>query len=201
MNRTGLVIFLIAGLLFSFSRSYSQTSDSNEIAEGFEVGNLAPHFSLEDFSENRVFLENFKGNKVILLVFCRCDSEACVYGISGLKELHKNFKDSGLEILAVNNGEAKSSVLEFIKNYEIPYNVLLDLEGSVAELYGVDSFPVNILIDTDGKILYRDIHVPSIEFIAGYCNVKYRSLYFTVGEPKGETDTFDISPKGATINF
>jgi len=73
-----------------------------------------------------------------------------------------------MELLAIHTGGGKSDVQQSMEISRIKYRVLLDKEYEVSGLYGVDFAPVYIIIDIDGRILYRDVSIPSEELIESF---------------------------------
>lgn len=55
-------------------------------------------------------------------------------------------------ILAVNIGESRSEVNEFMNSCNLSFTALLDTEGDVARMYNVRGIPATFLIDKDGTI-------------------------------------------------
>lgn len=53
--------------------------------------------------------------------------------------------------MAIDLQEKSSTVKDFVRDNGLTYMNLLDEEGKVAALYGVNSTPVKFLIDTEGN--------------------------------------------------
>lgn len=113
-------------------------------------GSLAPAFALENLDGQQTSLQDLRGKKTLLVFFStRCSW--CIKEVPHLNELYKENKNN-IEIVAINLGEAKSTVSNFVKEYGINYPVLLDKDFSVAKDYQVAGTPYNFLIDKQGKI-------------------------------------------------
>ena len=55
--------------------------------------------------------------------------------------------------MAIDLQEKSSTVKDFVRDNGLTYMNLLDEEGKVAALYGVNSTPVKFLIDTEGNMV------------------------------------------------
>ena len=77
----------------------------------------------------------------------------------------------GFEIVAVNVGEGAARVNQFVRDYEINFPVLLDVQGIVARAYFVRGIPTSIFVDEGGVI--RAVHIGTLterllrQYIAG----------------------------------
>lgn len=110
-----------------------------------EIGDL-------DTESRNISLSKLKG-KVVVLNFWGSWCGPCRYETPDLVEMHKDLKDKGLEVLAINYGDDKESALAFMGKYQIKYSVIFD--RGYTDLYSVNSFPTNIVIDRRGRIRYR----------------------------------------------
>lgn len=148
--------FIVVALICSF------TGISCAQREGTSTGDKAQDFTLKDINGADVKLsEVVKNNKATLLVFWATWCPYCVNEIPQLKQLNAAYGNKGLKILAVDIGETAKKAGSFIKEKGIDYTVLLDLDNSVANQYGVTGIPLNILIDSSGIIKYKGVHPPS----------------------------------------
>jgi len=121
----------------------------------------APDFILEDLKGKKVKLSDYN-RKHVLLAFGATWCRYCRAEIPQLKEIYSKYKEKGLEIINIYTQESKEKVSSFTTKYELPYKVLLDMEGRVAYRYGVRGVPTNILINRDGTIICmacRDVDV------------------------------------------
>jgi peroxiredoxin len=70
----------------------------------------------------------------------------------GLQELQDKFKDRGLEILSINQGETAEPVRNFIQRKKYSFHVVLDQDGAVGGNYGVRGIPTLVLVDKKGVV-------------------------------------------------
>jgi peroxiredoxin len=110
----------------------------------------AVDFSLKDLNGRTVSLKDYKGRNV-LLVFTTTWCPYCKREIPDLKKMHEAYRGK-LDILAVYINESQKKVEAFVKDYKIPYTVLLDPKAEVARAYGVFGVPTKVLVGKDSKI-------------------------------------------------
>ena len=117
------------------------------------VGGLAPDFQLQDLDGRAVSLSGFRG-KPVILNFWATWCGPCRDEMPFIQEIFENkeWSDKGLVILAVDIGESPSTVKEFLENYGLSFQVLLDIEQSVAKNYNIRGIPTTFFIDKDGII-------------------------------------------------
>lgn len=151
MNKKGRLLIGILTLLFIFSNISCTPASSQE-------GNTraaAPDFTLTSLDGENVSLSQFRGKKNVLLVFGTTWCPYCVKEVPELKEIYKNYRDRNVKLLYIDVQESEQKVSSFVKNYSIPYSVLLDIDGVVARDYSVRGIPHQAIIDKDGVILYE----------------------------------------------
>ena len=105
-----------------------------------------PEFALEDVSGKLIRLRNFRG-KVVFLNFWATWCVPCRQEMPAMEKLHREFRDRGLEIVAVNFREEKDEIQKFLQELGLTFTVLLDKDGKVSEQYGVWSLPLSYVIN------------------------------------------------------
>ena len=93
-----------------------------------------------------------------------------------MEKLYREFKDQGLEVVAVNFMESPKPVGDFIEERGFTYPILMDPKSHIAESYGVMRLPETVLIGRGGNILgkstgFKDWYKPQArEFVAALLN-------------------------------
>jgi peroxiredoxin len=116
----------------------------------------APDFTLEDISGKRVRLRDFKG-KAVFLNFWATWCVPCRHEMPLMQKLHEEFKDRGLEVVAVNFREDKPAVEKFFAEIGLTFTSLLDSDGAVSEQYGAWSLPLSYFINRRGGFVGKAI--------------------------------------------
>jgi peroxiredoxin len=116
------------------------------------VDAVSPDFQLKDIKGQEVRLGDLQGRPV-LLVFGTTWCPYCREEIPRIKEIYGQGREKKLEVLNIYVNETESKVAEFAAKYALPYRVLLDGDGRVAESYQVRGVPTLVLLDRQGKIM------------------------------------------------
>ncbi len=66
---------------------------------------------------------------------------------------YEQFKDEGVQVLAVNVGETDLAVNKFSERYDLAFPIVIDKDGQVQSAYGINPLPATFLIDKDGKVV------------------------------------------------
>jgi thiol-disulfide isomerase/thioredoxin len=116
----------------------------------------APDFALEDISGKLTSLKSLKG-RVIFLNFWATWCVPCRQEMPAMERLHRDFKEKGLVILAVNFRETQEEIRPFLNELGLTFTVLLDGEGRVSEEYGAWSLPLSYIINRNGEFIGKAI--------------------------------------------
>ncbi len=154
-------IFFFLALNYERSESVMKLLEKNVTASaskmGVYKGDLAEDFQLVDTTGKTVKLSAYRGKKVILNFFATwcgpCQEEMPI-----LVELDKRIDREKIEIIGVNVTKEESNpnhVRDFIKHYQVEYDVVFDGEGKVMKAYQLIGIPTSIFIDENGKIVER----------------------------------------------
>ena len=114
-------------------------------------GQMAEDFTLTDLAGNSHQLSAQKG-KVVLLDFWATWCGPCRIQMPNVEKLHKEFKDKGLVVYAVNQRESPEAAKRYITRNNYTTTTLLDRDGAVGDRYHVMGIPSLIVIDREGKI-------------------------------------------------
>jgi len=121
-------------------------------AANSHVDKPAKGFTLPDLKTgNNITLDKFEG-RVVYLDFWASWCKPCVKSFPKLDELHKKYKKSGFDVIAINLDQNKNKALEFIRQRPVSYTLLYDKNASVAMDYKVQAMPSSYFIDKKGVI-------------------------------------------------
>ncbi len=112
-------------------------------------GQEAPRFIGKDLQNNPFNLEDYHGNKV-LLVFSTIRCGACIMTLEHFnqKDYHLSDKISAVYIYPI---DKQKEVIEYVNKVTAPFPVISNAK-EIGEIYGVSRFPSLFLIDEKGII-------------------------------------------------
>ena len=114
----------------------------------------APDFTTEDAAGNRVSSRSFRG-RVVLLNFWATWCPPCRLEMPSMERLYGEFREQGLEIVAVNFMEPRELVQDFARERKLTYPMLLDPRSEIAEMYGVMRLPETVVIGRGGEVIAK----------------------------------------------
>ncbi len=91
--------------------------------------------------------------KVVIVDFWASWCGPCKKAMPILKELHETYKDKAVVIIGVSLDDTKSAMDGFLSKNPMPFAIVRDPKGKLAELLKVDGIPMSFVIGPDGKIL------------------------------------------------
>lgn len=148
-----LLVCMVCGM--SYIAVYAGPSN-----QGLSKAEATDVSTLTDLSGRPVLLSDYLGQNV-LLVFTTTWCPHCVTVIPDLKRIDNDSRDKGLKVVAVYVNESSGKVTKFKARHGMPYEVLLDLKGDMAYIYGIHGVPTFIVLDTRGKVVYNGYDIPS----------------------------------------
>ena len=145
-----IIISIVIALCLALSACGKKSRKEIDIYEPIEVGNEYRDFTGELVSGGDFKLSDYEG-KVILLNFWATWCGPCVGEMPAFPRLIEKYGNE-LVLAAVNCGEDADTVSEFLNNNGYTFNVLLDTEYDISNLYPTDGIPYTLIIDREGKI-------------------------------------------------
>jgi thiol-disulfide isomerase/thioredoxin len=92
--------------------------------------------------------------KVTVVNFWATWCPPCVEEIPSLNRLRMKMQGKPFQLISVDYAESRESILEFLREVEVDFPVLLDVDGRVSADWNVIVFPSTFVIGPDGKIAY-----------------------------------------------
>ena len=147
LSRTIILVLLGAALVFALYTNL--TKDKNET---LKKGSEAPNFVLTDMEGTKHKLSDYEGEGVFLN-FWGTYCEPCEYEMPYMDSQYKKYKDQGVQVLAVNVGESKYAVNNYVSKHKLTFPVVIDQGKEVENAYNVDVLPVSFLINKEGEVV------------------------------------------------
>ena len=131
-----------------------------------EVGQEAPDFTLKNENKEDVKLSDQRGKPVVLFFYPLdfsppCTTEACAY-----RDDASLFEGKGAQIFGISR-DSTWTHKAFKEKEQLPYSLLADMKGAVAQIYGCWNEAsgiaerLTVVIDADGKITYVEHNGPA----------------------------------------
>lgn len=127
-------------------------------AQGLQ-SEMAPNFNLQDTNQTPVSLKKYLGKEAVTIYFWGIWNPTSADELQVLNSAYAGLTNDGLEVLAINVGDSPETVSSYISRLNLAYQVLLDMDSTVASSYSVD-VPGYVIINKDGEIVFRDSYFP-----------------------------------------
>jgi len=132
-------------------------------SNSIELGHIAQDFNLyEPKSDSFLTFNKLKGKEGTLVMFICNHCPYVVHIIEGIVNLANDYMEKGVSFIAINSNDIKNypedspdKMIEFSREFSIPFPYLYDESQEVAKLYDAACTPDFNLVSGDGKIIYR----------------------------------------------
>jgi len=111
----------------------------------------APDYHARALSGSKFTKASLKG-KVVLVQLWATWCGYCRREQPVLDELVRQFAPKGLTLLAVNVGESRDTVEQYLREMPREPHVVLENDTNLAKFYNSGGFPAYVLIDREGKL-------------------------------------------------
>lgn len=120
-------------------------------------GEPAPLFTSTTLDDQPFELASHVGQNVVILDFWATWCGPCTRSLPTLSEVAAEYRSRGVELFAVDIGEANDEVREFLDRSGLELSVVMDPDGSISDRYGVEGIPHTVIIGRDGIV--RFVHI------------------------------------------
>ena len=100
-----------------------------------QIGDKSPDFNLPDSNGRFHTLDQFKGKWLVLYFYPKDDTSSCTSQACGFRDDHSKFEDLGAVVVGISVDNSLSHA-KFAKKYSLPFTLLSDARGTVAERFG-----------------------------------------------------------------
>ncbi len=146
LAKLGIVAGLLAALAGAFWLSLP------EVNPPVREGTQAIDFQLPDLQGK---MHSLPKGDVVLLNFWATWCPPCREEMPSMARLHERFADKGLRVVAVSIDQNDDDLAGFVREHQLPFEVLHDPEARVSRRYGVFKYPESFLIDRNGVIRHH----------------------------------------------
>ncbi len=123
----------------------------------------APQFTLSDMDGREISLSSFNG-KVIIINFWATWCPPCKAEMPSLDSLYREFRNSGLEVIAVSVDRSKDDIKDFLRSRSLEFIILHDKELRVSRDYKVYAYPTSFIIDRKG--ILREKFIGEVDWLS-----------------------------------
>lgn len=154
---SGLIIFSIF-MLFVFSNQPVKTDTSSIQQRGSYVVPMpvtypAPDLTLENVNGRFESLEDYRG-QVVLVNNWATWCPPCKAEMPTLVDFYNDHSSEGLDVIAIEAGEPKDHVLQFVEEFRLSFSVWLDPNSLALDAFKNLNLPSSYVIDRKGIIRY-----------------------------------------------
>jgi cytochrome c biogenesis protein CcmG/thiol:disulfide interchange protein DsbE len=116
----------------------------------------APSFTLEDVDGNVVNLDSLLTKGPVMMSFWALWCKMCIKELDALKPYAEEFDSLNITLLALSQDKTRSvpKVKPFATSHKWSYQVVLDPENMMRDLYNVQAMPTFFIIDQNKKIVF-----------------------------------------------
>jgi thiol-disulfide isomerase/thioredoxin len=112
----------------------------------------APRFHAKTLDGEQFTNASVKG-KVVLFQFWTTWCTYCKSEELLVNDIATEFAGKGLVVLAVDVGESKKKVQEYLKEHPRKCRIVLTGDTNLAAMYAANSYPIYVVIDRDGNVV------------------------------------------------
>ncbi len=146
-------------ILISFAIAFYLFRLNVMAAPILKIGDDAPIFTLPDSQGNQVSLNDYKGKWAVLYFYPKDDTPGCTKEACQFRDDFKTLEALGAKVIGISIDDSFSHK-KFAEKYNLPFPLLSDASGDVADRYGaLNNFLViklakryTYLINPKGKI-------------------------------------------------
>lgn len=152
----GVGLILLGAMAIFFlpraGQASSSASPSDLSTTPVEVNFPAPVLQLSDIQGNVASLQDYAG-QVVLVNLWATWCPPCKAEMPTLEAFYQDYHDKGFTIIAINDGDPKEDVVQFVKNYGLTFSVWLDPTYQASEqAFKTHNLPSSYVIDRSGTV-------------------------------------------------
>ena len=117
------------------------------------------NFTLEDLNGDLFVLEENLGKGPILIDFWATWCTPCKHSLPHLQEFMEKYEEQGLTVLtiSIDSPKSQSKLKPYVRSKKFTFPVLLDANSEVLKQFNGNSIPFQVLLDKDGSVIETHI--------------------------------------------
>ena len=124
------ILFYVAVLILAFFGYRYYSNSSHPLKEG----DNAPSFALKDAQGKTHQLSDYAGQYLVLYFYPKDDTPGCTKEACEFRDDLPKLEKLGAKVVGISVDDGRSHA-EFAKKYHLPFPLLSDMDGSVAQQY------------------------------------------------------------------
>ena len=133
---------------------------------GLSAGDPAPNISARNQNGKLIHLSDYRGKFILVYFYPKDETPGCTKEACSFRDEYAKIRKMNAVIFGVSRQDEKSHQ-KFIAHHHLPFDLLVDRDGSIAKAFGVGSIPIlgllkreSVLIGPDGKVIrfYDDVN-------------------------------------------
>lgn len=153
---TGVGLILFGFVLFALLRrtdeaAASATPDRSVVPVAVDYS--APQLSLQNLNGTTESLEDFRG-KVVLVNNWATWCPPCKAEMPTLEQYYETHESEGFTIIAIEAGDGKDQVSQFVISLKLKFPIWLDPNGDALQAFKNGNLPNSYVIDRTGTVRY-----------------------------------------------
>lgn len=153
------------------------STNQTSTASTGQIGQQAPGFTLTRLHGGTVSLQQLMGGKPILLNAWAAWCGPCQEETPDMISMYQKYRNH-VQFVGVNmtSGDNLADAKSFVKLYNVPYPIVLDMKGVFQSSYGVLGFPTTVLVSASGKVIDRHLGLMTTKQLQIFMNEALHSL-------------------------
>ena len=139
-----VLLFLVALLLTGCG--------GDKVPAKLNIGDVAPSFETVGPDGTPAHFPAAWAGKPLVIRFWADWCKYCEGEMKDIEKVYQRLKPRGLDVIAVNAGQDKRTVTEFMKKLGVSYPALMDEDSAIAKRYGVVGLPTTYFVDAKGVV-------------------------------------------------
>ena len=155
------VVFLLVAICFAACGTIGEEYPTHEESSVVGVGDVAPDFTVELLGGESVTLSELRGEVVLLVLFSH-ECPDCKMLMDDMTAARDDFDDLGVRILAIERDGSAEDVETYMASHGYDFDVAVDDNRAIYNLYATMYVPRTYLIDSEGIIVHATIEYDAL---------------------------------------